>query len=133
MAIIKSSLPQRMVTLNDKRISCFLDLEIIVKFSHPGNCYLYRRVLCPCLFGLVNEPKVPRFVKLMSAWQDIEEEVANLPEFQGLDSFAIVIQPFVKHLQFPKMKNNETDHSFLAPDCFHFSQKSDAKGKHNIF
>lgn len=43
------------------------------------------------------------------------------------DDFAVVLQPFPEHLVFPVNRFNTTDVSYLAKDCFHFSQKGYAR------
>lgn len=53
---------------------------------------------------------------------------AEDPEFQT-DDFAVVAQPFTHHLHWPLKGPNLTDFSYMAPDCFHFSQRGYARGK----
>lgn len=50
------------------------------------------------------------------------------PEFQT-DDFTVVVQPFTYKLNFPLKNPNATDFSYMAPDCFHFSQRGYARGK----
>jgi len=43
------------------------------------------------------------------------------------DDFTVVLQPFSDRLTFPVNRFNGTDLSYIAPDCFHLSQKGYAR------
>lgn len=48
------------------------------------------------------------------------------------DDFTVVLQAFTEDLKFPLNRLNTTDTTYLASDCFHFSQKGYARGKNNL-
>lgn len=58
-------------------------------------------------------------------------EVANYNEFD-LEDFTVVVQPFSLNYKFPVTKEGFTDYSYMSADCFHFSQKGNARGKLRI-
>lgn len=43
------------------------------------------------------------------------------------DDFTVVLQPFTDRLTFPVNRFNGTDLSYIAPDCFHLSQRGYAR------
>ena len=58
----------------------------------------------------------------------MEEEITNYPEFNTND-FTVVFLPPLKFLILPLDKDGLVDLSYLAFDCFHFSQKLNAISK----
>ena len=66
-----------------------------------------------------------------SRWQEIDEEVANYPEFHRND-FTIVVSLISKHPKIPLAEDGYPDLSYLSADCFHLSQKSNARCKYNV-
>ncbi|KAF3430202.1 hypothetical protein E2986_13226 [Frieseomelitta varia] len=54
------------------------------------------------------------------------EEVADYPEFHRND-FSIVVSPVFKHAKIPFTEDGYIDLSYLSADCFHLSQKSNAR------
>lgn len=59
--------------------------------------------------------------------QLLEEEIADRPEFQR-DDFAVVFQPFTVNLTFRSIDGGNAHITHFAPDCFHISQKANARG-----
>lgn len=107
-----------------------LDLTQLTNFTlvnRPPVCYFTHNLLCPCLFGLQFQHKMRYFSETMQKWQKVDEEVANMSEFDT-DIFTVVLQPFTKYFTIPKRKNGLTDYSYLSADCFHLSQKGNARG-----
>ena len=69
---------------------------------------------------------LPKFFR----WQELEEEIANYPEFHRND-FTVIILPTLKHAKIPLARDGFADLSYLSADCFHLSQKSNAICKYN--
>ncbi|XP_023322665.1 phospholipase B1, membrane-associated [Eurytemora carolleeae] len=104
-----------------------LTLDLVNK---PGYCYLLHWYFCPCLFDDI-------FSKRMSKWQmktqlrhymNKIEHLINMGMYDNRDDFTVVIQPSLVNGIIPKkydrvFKRKVPDLSYLAPDCFHFSQK----------
>jgi hypothetical protein len=63
--------------------------------------------------------------RIQREFNQAEEEVAKLKEFQGLNEFAVVYQPLTRNLSTDIYGSGE-DLSLLAFDCFHMSQKGNA-------
>jgi len=53
-------------------------------------------------------------------------------EMKNKDDFTVILQAFTEDLKFPLNRLNTTDTTYLASDCFHFSQKGYARGKTNL-
>jgi len=103
-------------------ISQLFDLQRL-----PTVCALLRMYLCPCLFSPFQKN---RFDKQKSrAWikmfnQKLEDLVAS-GRYDHKKDFSVVIQPSLMHGSLP-MKNEIPDLDFLAPDCFHWGQRTHA-------
>lgn len=54
-------------------------------------------------------------------------EVATYDEFDT-DNFTVVALPFSLEFDIPLTPEGYTDYSFMSEDCFHFSQKGNARG-----
>lgn len=50
-------------------------------------------------------------------------------ELKNKDDFTVILQTFTKEFKFPVNQFNTTDLSYLASDCFHFSQKGYVRGE----
>lgn len=68
------------------------------------------------------------YVKLMKKWQNLEAEIGNSEEFDN-EEFTVVVQPFTLDFFLPNTKEGVTDYSYLSEDCFHMSQKGNARSK----
>lgn len=90
-------------------------------------CTIMRGIECSCMFSRNNHTELIR--RSVKRWQQIERDVAELPEFADNDTFAIVIQPFAELSKYPIGPGTIADQSFLSADCFHLSQKMNARSK----
>lgn len=126
---LKENLPRTLVNL-----VIAPNLNIIVNFKGRSNiCTFTNHFECPCLFGLANQHRKKEFMQLMERWQQVEFDVANDSAFRNSEDFAVVAQPFTYQLQWPNSDKNLTDFSFLSKDCFHFSQKGNAKAANALW
>jgi hypothetical protein len=105
------------------------DASLLKTFKEvPLACTISHLFECPCLFGEATRPKWKRVFKIIKKWQQIDLEIAELPEFHDKDDFTIVSQPFTASITIPLDSRGITDYSYLSTDCFHFSQKGYARG-----
>lgn len=61
-------------------------------------------------------------------WQELDMEIAAYPEFQR-DDFVVVAQPILMNLRIPLASDGYTDMTYLSSDCFHITQKTNARCK----
>lgn len=94
----------------------------------PRRCYVTHIMECPCLFASKFQHMQDYYVELMNEWQRVEMEVAAYDEFDT-DDFTVVALPFSINLSIPNTQEGFTDYSFMSEDCFHFSQKGNARGR----
>ncbi|RZC36467.1 phospholipase B1, membrane-associated, partial [Asbolus verrucosus] len=128
LRLFRDNLPRTIVNLIP-----LAHLQILVNLKVKPSCDIYHRVECPCLFGLPFESRKSLLYDLMNRWQKIDVEVGDNPEFD-LDDFTVVVQPFTLNFTFPTASGGrEIDHSYLAEDCFHFSQKFNAKVANDLW
>lgn len=57
-------------------------------------------------------------------------EIAAYPEFQK-DDFTVVAQPTLMNITLPVTSEGYFDLTYLSVDCFHISQKTNARCKFN--
>lgn len=57
-------------------------------------------------------------------------EVATYEEFDT-DNFTIVALPFSINYSVPNKADGTTDYSYMSEDCFHFSQKGNARSNNH--
>ncbi|EDW12205.2 phospholipase B1, membrane-associated [Drosophila mojavensis] len=92
----------------------------------PFGCFVVHRIACNCLLSdrlTASEAKQRHY--MIQRWQQVDLQVAQLPEFQRED-FAIIGHPMVTNLSVPKLPNGNTDWRDFSHDCFHFSQRAHA-------
>lgn len=61
----------------------------------------------------------------------LDYEISRLEEFDR-DDFTVVYQPFTLNITNPLGPDGFTDWTLFAKDCFHISQKGNARGKKAI-
>ncbi|XP_051511357.1 phospholipase B1, membrane-associated isoform X4 [Myxocyprinus asiaticus] len=100
-----------------------LPMETLREVQKPTPGCLLQRSFCSCL------------VKPAAGSADLKELIGVNLEFQRAleqllysdrffkNDFAVVLQPFLKHADPPRLPNGKIDMSFFTPDCFHFTMK----------
>lgn len=105
------------------------NLKVLVDITGRSSfCDITVDFECLCLFGLSYRHKRQYYYDIMTKWREIEEEISRYEEFHR-DDFTVVVQQFTKNLTFPKTDRDSSDLSFMSSDCFHISQKGDARSK----
>lgn len=122
LRIIRDNLPRTLVNIiPPPHLKTLFDIK-----NKPPICEITNSFSCPCIFGLRWRNQHDVFYKIMTRFQNIEEEIAQYTEFQRND-FAVIVQPFTTNLSFPIGKDGNFDLSYLSADCFHISQKANAR------
>ncbi|XP_064553776.1 phospholipase B1, membrane-associated-like [Drosophila montana] len=94
--------------------------------SVPLQCYLVHRIGCHCLMSdRLTQAQLQQRHDTILRWQQLDLEVARLPEFQRKD-FAIIGHPMITNMTAPTLPNGNTDWRVFSHDCFHFSQRTHA-------
>lgn len=90
-------------------------------------CKAYHSVECPD-YASGNQDNIAAGRRVRKQYQKMVESLAG--EYEDLENFTVVQQPFFKNMVPPKHEHGifkgSADLSFFAPDCFHFSGKADA-------
>ncbi|GAB0096524.1 Phospholipase B [Sergentomyia squamirostris] len=95
--------------------------------GEPQECITTRYFECPCFYSLHNIPLRRKFYKVMEAFKKKQWEISNMEEFHNKDDFAVTIQPFTDKIFIPRKANGLSDFSYMSKDCFHLSQKAQAR------
>ncbi|XP_063775486.1 phospholipase B1, membrane-associated [Pseudophryne corroboree] len=82
------------------------------------------RLLCPCLLNIPEDSHEMQVIKdANSAYQLGLQRLVDSGKYEKED-FTVVLQPFFRHTKIPNLPDGTPDASYLAPDCFHLSQKA---------
>ncbi|XP_006618964.1 phospholipase B1, membrane-associated-like isoform X4 [Apis dorsata] len=95
-------------------------------------CYVTTMIECSCLFALQFQDRRQEYYKIITRWQELEQEIADYPEFHRND-FTVVALPFLKNSMLPLTEDGYYDLSYLSTDCFHLNQKSNARIANNLW
>ncbi|XP_012862289.2 phospholipase B1, membrane-associated-like [Echinops telfairi] len=115
----------------------FVNLVVMLEIITLRELYQEKRVSCPRLILRSQCPCVLKFddnttelATLIDVNRKYQEESHLLVEsgrYDTRDDFTVVVQPFLENVAMPKTAEGLPDHSFFAPDCFHFSAKAHAQ------
>ncbi|XP_017798889.1 PREDICTED: phospholipase B1, membrane-associated-like [Habropoda laboriosa] len=130
LRILRDNLPRTFLTLN---LPPHLEALIATRQGRSSlKCYAMTNLECPCLFALQYRDRRPEYYDIMRSWQELEEEIANYEEFQT-DDFTVVTLPTLKRVTIPLAEDGYSDVSYLSADCFHVSQKANARFANGIW
>lgn len=118
---LRDNLPRTIVNIvPPPRLDIFFEITRL-----PLQCYLVHTAVCPCISGLFYKNMRKITSDVMAKWQQVDLEVSNLPEFD-LEDFTVIGHTYTLNYSFPRTRQGKIDFNFLAPDCFHFSEKAQA-------
>jgi len=110
---IQSRIPRVFVNLVQP-----VDVTLLGVLS-TGLCSLLHPFECPCATGSGVQPARDAWSQYTQALRDI----AGQAKYKVQD-FAVSVQPFFLKTKVPTLPDGSPDHSYFAPDCFHFSTKA---------
>jgi phospholipase B1 len=84
--------------------------------------FLHHRT-CPCAAFPANEQTEQELQTFLKGYHTLTEELVSSGRYDQRDDFTVVLQPFFTDLKLPRLADNTIDFSYMAPDCFHLSQK----------
>jgi phospholipase B1 len=108
----KANLPRALINL-----VMTLDVSLIVELN-GAVCRTMQNLFCDCGLAYINQTK-----SLAKEYQARTENLVASGRYDNSDTFTVVLHKFMKNVVPPKKPNNESDLSYFAPDCFHFSEK----------
>ncbi|KAJ8962095.1 hypothetical protein NQ318_018049 [Aromia moschata] len=128
LRILKANLPRTIVNVVPPP-----HLQVLTRmFDKPFICHLTHSVACPCLIGLSYQARQKKFLDVMRVWQKLDIEISNSPEFD-LDDFTVIPHQFTLNYTFPKTERGTIDYRYLSEDCFHLSEKGQARFAHDLW
>ncbi|XP_027003339.2 phospholipase B1, membrane-associated isoform X1 [Tachysurus fulvidraco] len=100
-----------------------LPMEALREVQKPTPGCLLQRSFCSCLVKPTSDSAdLKQLIEVNLQYQKALEELLHTDRFFKRD-FAVVLQPFLKHADPPRLPNGKVDMSFFTPDCFHFTIK----------
>ncbi|GLV41282.1 uncharacterized protein CBL_04806 [Carabus blaptoides fortunei] len=126
--LLRDNLPRTIVNLVPAP-----DVTVLKEMTNkPNTCVFTNRIECYCLFANQFVQHVKKYHDIIKRWQQLDEEIANMPEFQQ-DEFTVIYQPFSLSLKLKENAQNKTDYSYMSRDCFHLSQKYHAESANALW
>ncbi len=107
----------------------------------PFPCHHYHQVECPCLVDdkLTRPHKTQKEVRqILTGYLRGLEKLIRSGRYDRRPDFTVVLQPTTIRASVPWIvpypgARAQPDLSYLAPDCFHFAQKTLAMSRHLIY
>ncbi|KAK0137020.1 Phospholipase B1, membrane-associated [Merluccius polli] len=104
-----------------------LELKALRKMKKDALCSFLQKQGCPCFLELSDDS--PELAELKRVNRDYQRETENLVyggRYDARDDFTIVLQPFFRNTILPLTAEGKPDANYMAPDCFHFSERGHA-------
>ncbi|XP_071226560.1 phospholipase B1, membrane-associated [Salvelinus alpinus] len=100
-----------------------LPMETLRQVQRPTPGCLLQRSFCSCLIKPgAGSPELKELVEINLEFQKRLEQLLHSDSFFRED-FAVVLQPFMKQADPPRLPNGKIDMTFFTHDCFHFTIK----------
>ncbi|XP_053098078.1 phospholipase B1, membrane-associated [Pangasianodon hypophthalmus] len=100
-----------------------LPMERLREVQKPTPGCLLQRSFCSCLVKPASDSAdLKELIEVNLQFQNALEQLLHSDRFFKSD-FAVVLQPFLKHADPPRLPNGKIDMSFFTPDCFHLTIK----------
>uniref|UniRef100_A0A4W5P3Y8 Phospholipase B1, membrane-associated n=1 Tax=Hucho hucho TaxID=62062 RepID=A0A4W5P3Y8_9TELE len=100
-----------------------LPMETLRQVQRPTPGCLLQRSFCSCLIKPgADSPELKELVEINLEFQKRLEQLLHSNSFFRED-FAVVLQPFMKQADPPRLPNGKIDMTFFTHDCFHFTIK----------
>lgn len=115
--ILHAEMPKTLV--NFVSILNVMDLKdmnkgLVCSTLHADNCAAYP----------VSEAMEELLVNYTKEYRRLSNELIDSGRYDTTEDFNVVIQPFMRDFNPPRLDNGQVDLSYFAPDCFHFAAKS---------
>ena len=90
---------------------------MVCSAAHASNCAAYPKS--------VEDEQL--LVNTTLEYRRLTNELIESGRYDTTDDFSVVIQPYMRDFNPPRLANGKVDLSYFAPDCFHFAAKSHGK------
>ncbi|KAL5009226.1 hypothetical protein ScPMuIL_014807 [Solemya velum] len=119
--ILQANIPRAFVN-----VVHVLNVVMVRHFNRNPSCSILHWFLCKCAAFPSSKKALEEEIKVTEGYRRVLEELVNSGRYDTNDDFTVVIQPFLSKAGIPNLPSGKTDYSYLAPDCFHLSEKGHA-------
>ncbi|XP_066450548.1 phospholipase B1, membrane-associated [Eleutherodactylus coqui] len=82
-------------------------------------------MMCSCLLDVqADTQELEDMKRTNNAYQQSLQQFIDSGRYDTNENFTVVLQPLFRHPKIPQLSNGVPDITYLAPDCFHMSQKA---------
>ncbi|XP_045919260.1 phospholipase B1, membrane-associated [Micropterus dolomieu] len=121
--ILHSEVPRAMVNLVE--LLNVVPLRDLHKDKGLGCPTWFVNLVCPCVLKpKEGSSELQKVNEINKAYQHAMKELIDSGRYNTHDNFTVVVQPFIREVVLPTLKDGRPDRSYFSPDCFHLSQKS---------
>ncbi|XP_039276833.1 phospholipase B1, membrane-associated isoform X2 [Nilaparvata lugens] len=99
-------------------------LDKLLDYPTKPACLIFQTMVCSCFRGFKFARRKKELYQVIEEWRKVQLEMASDPQFTT-DTFAVIPLRFGIDAYIPTI-NGKIDFSYMAADCFHFSQKGNA-------
>ncbi|XP_042359876.1 phospholipase B1, membrane-associated-like [Plectropomus leopardus] len=83
------------------------------------------KILCPCvILPKPNSKALQKVEDINRNYQRLLHDLVESSRYDTRSDFTVVVQPFFRDINFPRLPDGRADRSFFSADCFHLSQKA---------
>ena len=93
-------------------------------------CSVLHKFECPCGAYPKSDQDRKELNEYFQGYSNYTEQLIKTGRYDTKDDFTVVYQPFFRNFGAPRLPDGKIDITYSAPDCFHFSSKS--QGNHSL-
>ncbi|KAJ3606857.1 hypothetical protein NHX12_026375 [Muraenolepis orangiensis] len=83
------------------------------------------KMLCSCVISPKSGSKaLNKLEEIIRGYQRSINDLVESGRYDSHANFTVVIQPFIRDIDFPTLPNRKPDRTYFSADCFHLSQKA---------